>query len=56
MNKKVYQKPSMKVVALSQRAQLLNVSGDGGVNASRRSYGEANILDWDSEYGEQNED
>lgn len=46
MNKKVYQKPSMKAVALRQRAQLLNASG---VQTSRSSYGEANTQEWDSE-------
>jgi hypothetical protein len=46
MNKKVYQKPSMKAIALSQRAQLLTGSG---VQASRNSYGEASTEEWDSE-------
>ena len=49
MNKKVYQKPSMKAFALRHKAQLLNGSGDSGVNASRSSYGKANTLEWDSE-------
>ena len=46
MNKKVYQKPSMKAVALRQRAQLLNASG---VQASRSSYGAADQIELDSE-------
>jgi hypothetical protein len=46
MNKKVYQKPSMKAIALCQRAQLLTGSA---VQASRSSYGEANTQEWDSE-------
>ena len=44
MNKKVYQKPSMKAIALHQRAQLLTGSA---VQASRSSYGEANTQGWD---------
>jgi len=46
MNKKVYQKPSIKAVALSQKVQLLN---DSAVQASRSSYGEAITQEWDSE-------
>jgi len=46
MNKKVYQKPSMKVIALHYRQQILTGSG---VQASRSSYGEANTQEWDSE-------
>ena len=46
MNKKVYQKPSIKAVALVNRQQILTNSG---VEASRNSYGEANTLEWDSE-------
>ena len=49
MNKKVYQKPSMKAVALRQKAQLLNGSGVNGVNAKRSGYGKANTYEWDSE-------
>ena len=49
MNKKIYKKPSMKPVALSQRAQLLIVSGDHGVQASRTSYGAADQIELDSE-------
>ena len=49
MNKKIYKKPSMKPVALSQRAQLLSVRDDRGVQASRRSYGAADQIELDSE-------
>ena len=46
MNKKVYQKPSMKVIALHYRQQILT---DSGVEASRSSYGNAETHEWDSE-------
>ena len=49
MNKKVYQKPSMKTVALRQKAQLLTGSDTRGVEVKRSGYGKANTYEWDSE-------
>jgi len=49
MRKKVYQKPSIKPVALRQKTQMLSGSDNRGVQASRSSYGKANQIEWDSE-------
>lgn len=46
MNKKVYQKPSMKVIALYYRQQILTGSG---VEVTRSNYGNAETHEWDSE-------
>ena len=45
MKKKVYQKPSMAIVALHQNVHLLE--GSGGVEASRSGYGAAKQETWD---------
>ena len=42
MNKKDYQKPTMKVVMLKQRCQILV----GSVNATRNGYGDAEEYTW----------
>ena len=46
MEKKNYQKPSMKVIMLRQQVAILQASG-GGVEATRRGYGTANKQTWD---------
>ena len=46
MNKKVYEKPSIKVIELLNRQQILTGSG---VEASRSNYGDAITQEWDSE-------
>ena len=46
MKKKVYQKPSMKVVMLRHQTAILEASG-GGVEATRSGYGKANKQSWD---------
>ena len=46
MNKKVYQKPSMKVIALHYMQQILTGSG---VEVTRSNYGNAETHEWDSE-------
>ena len=46
MKKKVYQKPSMAIVALHQKVHLL--SGSEGVEASRSGYGAATKCTWDN--------
>ncbi len=50
MKKNVYQKPTMKIVRLHQRAKLLAGSGDSGesrrVEVSRSSYGDAETETW----------
>jgi len=43
MNKKDYQKPTMKIVAIHQQIQLMA----GSVESKRSDYGEAEILEWD---------
>lgn len=45
MDKKVYHKPSVTVVALHQSERLLEQSGL--IEAERRSYGQAKTDDWD---------
>ena len=44
MKNKNYQRPSMKVIMLKQRQQLLQTSG---VSASRNGYGTANEDEWE---------
>lgn len=46
MDKKVYHKPSVTVVALHQSEQLLEQSS-GFIEAERRGYGRAKTDDWD---------
>lgn len=48
MNKKVYRKPLIEVVAMYQSIQILSVSG---IDAERKSYGQAvkSQGDWESE-------
>jgi len=43
MKKKLYEKPTMKVVKLKQRTHLLQASG---VRSMRSGYGEAQEEDW----------
>ena len=47
MNKKTYKTPSMKIVMLCQQVTLLTESD--GVNAKRKSYGEATEETWENE-------
>ena len=44
MKKKLYEKPTMQVVKLKQRQQLLTGSQ---LDATRSDYGEAEELDWE---------
>ena len=44
MNKKNYQKPTMNVVMLQHTGMLM---ASDGVNASRSSYGAAEVDEWD---------
>jgi len=44
MKKKDYQKPTMQVVKLKQRQQLLASSG---VQSRRSGYGEAQVDEWE---------
>lgn len=47
MKKNVYQKPTMKIVRLHQRAKLLAGSGESRrVEVSRSSYGDAETETW----------
>ena len=43
MDKKVYHKPSVTVVALHQSERLLGQS----IEAERRGYGQAKVQNWD---------
>ena len=45
MNKKDYEKPTMEVVQLEQRQQLL--AGSSQLDATRDGYGAAEDLIWD---------
>ena len=42
MKRKDYRKPTMQVVQLQQTGMLMT----SGLEAGRRSYGEANVQDW----------
>ncbi len=44
MKRKDYQKPTMQVVKMENKCQILAASQ--GINASRKSYGEANHYTW----------
>jgi hypothetical protein len=46
MKKNVYQKPTMKIVRLHQRAKLLAGSGEG-VRSFRSNYNETEAETWD---------
>ncbi len=43
MKKRIYEKPSMKVLELKQQSQLLAASG---TNGSRSKYGEPTEWEW----------
>ena len=47
MNKKDYQKPTMKVVKLQHQGHIM--AGSEGVQVQRRSYGPANTDTWGDE-------
>ena len=47
MNKKDYQKPTMKVVKLEHKCQILAASDGNSVSANRSGYGTAEELTWD---------